>query len=357
MLRHAFSNPKLAALCRRLKIPRGYAVGILESLWFFTATQAPRGDIGRWSDEEITAAIDVPLDPAALVSALVSTRWLDACAVHRLVVHDWSHHCDQTVRRCPQVRAEGFVSVVVPTQTSESLVNDERRTSEALAADFHGFKVQRQSLDSLSLSPVPAPEPEPVPAPEPEPEPVPEPAAEVAALPPAAPSLFAEPRDERPQKARTPRPKRAPSDPATKPAKPGARAAAIFAEEYKAQLQINPAITPRDARELGGILESLGEPRLRNALKCYFNVGKIQDEWIRKQGYSVREFIRQLTRFDHRAQKRASYGSPMIEKSHAEIAAEEAAYARTLWKTEEEMLAFLGGVEIDRDGRVIREFN
>lgn len=153
MLRHAFASPKLAALARKLGIERCHAVGVLEHLWYFTATQAPRGDVGRWTDEEIAAGIDWRGSPSDLVAALVSTRWLDACPGHRLLVHDWSEHCDQTVKRCPQVQKSGFAQL----QTSEPLVSHQRAAPEP---GIHTSGAQ----DSLSLSL--SPEPEPVPEPE-----------------------------------------------------------------------------------------------------------------------------------------------------------------------------------------------
>lgn len=153
MLRHAFASPKLAALARKLGVRRYQAVGILEHLWYFTATQAPRGDIGRWTDEEIAAGIDWPADASVLVEALVSSRWLDRCGEHRLLVHDWADHCDQTVKRSPQVRNQGFCKLVA---------------SGSLASDASAARVVEQltcaAQDSLSLSP--EPEPEPVPEPD-----------------------------------------------------------------------------------------------------------------------------------------------------------------------------------------------
>lgn len=141
MLRHAFASPKLAALGRKLGIRRYEVVGVLEHLWYFTATQAPRGDVGRWTDDEIAAGIDWPGDATELVDALVATRWLDRCADHRLLVHDWADHSDATVKRSPIVKNRGF-AVLRACDTPAANMRDTCATH-----------------DSLSLSPEPVPEP------------------------------------------------------------------------------------------------------------------------------------------------------------------------------------------------------
>lgn len=108
MLRQAQSSPKLKRLKRRLRIPQYAAVGILESLWHMTATQAPRGDIGKWSDEDIAANLEWEGDETALIEALAGCGWLDEHPEHRLVVHDWHVHADSNVKRSPQVKEHGF---------------------------------------------------------------------------------------------------------------------------------------------------------------------------------------------------------------------------------------------------------
>ena len=98
MLRQAHNSPKLKRLKRRLQIPQYAAVGLLESLWHMTATQAPRGDIGKWSDEDIAANLEWPGDETELIEVLVGCGWLDEDPEHRLIVHDWDQHADSDVR-------------------------------------------------------------------------------------------------------------------------------------------------------------------------------------------------------------------------------------------------------------------
>lgn len=89
----------MLALAQQLSIPPYAAVGLMESTWHFTARYAPTGNIGRWSDEVIARGVTWDRDPAELVKALVDCRWLDTCARHRLVVHDWSQHSDDALHR------------------------------------------------------------------------------------------------------------------------------------------------------------------------------------------------------------------------------------------------------------------
>lgn len=97
------------------------AVGLLEMLWHLTDREAPRGDIGKLSDEAICDSLDWPGSPPALIDALAECGWLDRCEEHRLVVHHWQDHCTDAlrkkiardgggfacVRRCPPLSANG----------------------------------------------------------------------------------------------------------------------------------------------------------------------------------------------------------------------------------------------------------
>ncbi|TXH55778.1 MAG: hypothetical protein E6Q97_08015, partial [Desulfurellales bacterium] len=80
---------KFKKLQRRLGESTRGVIGILELLWKATAQQAPRGDIGRFDNEDIAILCDWDGDPDKLVESLVDCGWLDRCETHRLVVHDW----------------------------------------------------------------------------------------------------------------------------------------------------------------------------------------------------------------------------------------------------------------------------
>lgn len=99
MKRSAVFHTKTTKLCRSLKVRRYVAIGILESLWQLTAREAPLGDIGRLSNEDIATGIDYERNPDRLVDALVESDWLDRSPEHRLIVHDWHEHCEDSVKK------------------------------------------------------------------------------------------------------------------------------------------------------------------------------------------------------------------------------------------------------------------
>ena len=89
-------------------IPRYAAVGLLEMLWHFTAEFALDGGIGKHDDATICEALHWNDDSTILIDALVDAKWLDRCKCHRLRVHDWPNHADQTVQRVLAKRKQAF---------------------------------------------------------------------------------------------------------------------------------------------------------------------------------------------------------------------------------------------------------
>ncbi len=98
MKRGTPDHPKMSALARALGVPRPYAVGIMEMLWQWAAKYAPQGDLGRWPDVEIAAVVDWKKAKAAdLVKGLVESGWIDRSEAHRLTIHDWPDHAEDSV--------------------------------------------------------------------------------------------------------------------------------------------------------------------------------------------------------------------------------------------------------------------
>lgn len=147
MKRGTPDHPKTHDLAEALAVDIWGAVGVLESLFHFTAQYAKRGDIGRHSNVAIARGLGWKGKPDGLVSALVSSGWVDECRCHRLLLHDWPAHCDQTVQRSEVIRTEGFVEC---------------------------YENPSVKLESTSL-PLPLPLPLPTPTPTPEPKPTPPP--------------------------------------------------------------------------------------------------------------------------------------------------------------------------------------
>jgi len=95
--RGTIEHPKMKQLAKALNIPPPYAVGILESLWHWSARYAIQGDIGKWSDAAISEGVGWTGDPIKLIDALVQSKWVDrvrGCA--RLAIHDLADHADNT---------------------------------------------------------------------------------------------------------------------------------------------------------------------------------------------------------------------------------------------------------------------
>jgi len=135
-----------------LGLKRYEVVGLMESLWHFAASYAKRGDIGRWTNHAIASAIEWSGEPDALVAALVESKLVDDDPVHRLIVHDWEDHCDQTVGRSDEVRKLGFARKS-PTNPSAQLDN----ASEQLAEPSAQLEKTVKNYPALSQSHKPEP--------------------------------------------------------------------------------------------------------------------------------------------------------------------------------------------------------
>jgi hypothetical protein len=172
--REAIGHTKMKKLCRILRCDICLGVGILESLWHLTAREAYRGDIGRLTNEDIAMGIGYSKNIASLLQALVDSKWLDVSGEHRLIVHDWSDHADDSIQsRLARARVY-FADGRAPKLGK--LSKDEREKAEKWYLDDAGARrektapageLQRPTENSGALPvPLPVPLPEPVPEPE-----------------------------------------------------------------------------------------------------------------------------------------------------------------------------------------------
>ncbi|RYG35407.1 hypothetical protein EON81_12850, partial [bacterium] len=95
--RGIITHRKTRRLARILGIDQAAAVGLLECLWHVAAEQAPRGDIGKLTDQDIADEMFTSIAPETLMPALCEAGWLDANEADRYLVHDWPEHCDDQV--------------------------------------------------------------------------------------------------------------------------------------------------------------------------------------------------------------------------------------------------------------------
>lgn len=120
MLKSALNHPKMLHLAKLLGEEITTARGIMESLWLMAADLAPRGDIGKFTDEEIVAALHwqglhSSLTPTQIIEAIVKARFLDHDETHRYLIHDWPSHCDEYVHRKLAIATKYFCNGAVPS--------------------------------------------------------------------------------------------------------------------------------------------------------------------------------------------------------------------------------------------------
>lgn len=129
MKRAATDHPKVAnladAIAAEHKHQRRFALliatGTLERLWHFTAKFTPQGDIGKRKDEEICRWVGWPIeDSSTLIRLLIQCEWLVNHPVHRLIVHDWGEHADDSVKKMLQRKGLAFVCLDMSGHVSPS---------------------------------------------------------------------------------------------------------------------------------------------------------------------------------------------------------------------------------------------
>lgn len=141
MKRESFDHPKMKSLARSLRIPIYAANGIVARLWWFTGQYTPAGDIGRFSDDDITEAIGFEIDRSTeLISSLVRAGFLDESPDHRLIIHDWSDHCEDTVHARLARKVELFADGKEPNLRLLNKLEKEKVECE--------YKEKRKALQS-----------------------------------------------------------------------------------------------------------------------------------------------------------------------------------------------------------------
>lgn len=163
MKRGTPKHPKTVDLASRLKIPTYQAVGILECLWHFTAEFAPQGNIGKFTDAAIAGHIHWERPCRDLIDALISSKWVERHSTHRLIVHDWHEHADQTVKRYLEKHGLNFMQ-------SQGVSRKSRASTKLAFANENESADQELIAKTISRArtlplPEPLPEPEPPAAP------------------------------------------------------------------------------------------------------------------------------------------------------------------------------------------------
>jgi hypothetical protein len=149
MKRAALTHPKMYDLAAGLECSHPEAIGFLNLLFDFTASNAPRGDIGKFADGAIARGCMYPGDPRKFIECLVAAGWLDSDPTHRLLVHDWPENCEQWVKLKVQKLWTGFATPSgesPATPTPESIANGSATDSaDATAIDSAIVSASRAS--------------------------------------------------------------------------------------------------------------------------------------------------------------------------------------------------------------------
>jgi hypothetical protein len=135
MKRGTHNHPKVWITCKILGIRRPALLGHLELLWDFTTQYAPQGDIGRYPDDRIEAAMDWSGRRGKLLDGLVQGGWVERHPTYRLVIHDWHDHCNESVRKSLVRRKEPFLTISTSCAENVSTLAGHRQTSPFSVAE------------------------------------------------------------------------------------------------------------------------------------------------------------------------------------------------------------------------------
>jgi hypothetical protein len=126
------------------------AVGYLELLWHFTAEFAPQGDIGKYDDRRIEAAMGflphAKRKSGRLVLALIDSHWIDQDPTCRLRVHHWADHCESNVH----VKLSKSGRKVIPNVGNGHLSTSQRPANDQLMTNQSPTKPLQEAGNELS---------------------------------------------------------------------------------------------------------------------------------------------------------------------------------------------------------------
>jgi len=140
---------KFRHLKRLLSLPQYAAIGLLESLWMFASKNAPIGDIGRHTNEDIACMIEWNGDADELIAVLVKCGWLDEHQTHRLIIHDWSEHAPNWLKGNLAKHGKQFaVQSTVQTAVQPTKQVAKQATKQPAQPDPHATTTSSQSTSS-----------------------------------------------------------------------------------------------------------------------------------------------------------------------------------------------------------------
>jgi hypothetical protein len=147
---NTIEHPKMMHLMALLDVKRYEAVGIMETLWHFTARYARDGNLAKFGPKMIAAAIGWTEDADVLLAKIAEAGWLDKSQDGKvLYVHDWHEHCDRFVDRALADSGQIYANGETPRNEprGQCAVNDRPR------------EPKRGGMGSQSPLPMPMPMP------------------------------------------------------------------------------------------------------------------------------------------------------------------------------------------------------
>lgn len=156
MKRGTLEHPKTLKLAVELKLPLYAANGVMDAIVQWAGKYAPRGNVGKWPDDVIARGIGWDGDPAELARGLVVSGWIDRDTEHRLVIHDWSQHADDSVNRALARAGELFADGTKPN-TARLNGEEKDKAEKALARAQRGARrAPGRRTDCAPPRPVPS---------------------------------------------------------------------------------------------------------------------------------------------------------------------------------------------------------
>jgi hypothetical protein len=158
--RGILEHPKTLDLAARLDIMAPYAVGLLEVFWQWVAKYHPTGDISGTRPRLMASSIRYAGNPEDLWQALIDCGWIEV-QPDQAMVHDWSEHADDTVRKLLLRRNETFADGSEPYARK---YGHQRENVETIARHKQDYSA-RNAEENTPPSCLPLPLPEPIPEP------------------------------------------------------------------------------------------------------------------------------------------------------------------------------------------------
>jgi len=149
---------KFSVLKNLLSLSKFQVIGILEGLWYFTAVNAQDGAIGKFTDLEIASWLEWTITPPdALIYALVTAKFVDRCATHRLVVHAWDEHCPAYLKGSMANSGKSFAvaTMVAPKDIPKDIPKEPPKEASKDAPQGVASNNQVKSRSISSKSPIP----------------------------------------------------------------------------------------------------------------------------------------------------------------------------------------------------------